>query len=190
MFLIFETTWSQTNLITNPGAENGLTGWTSSSNYNTGWSVSTLYPHTGTYYFFSQCTSSCTALSQTITLSSGSNYILSFWAFGSGSGSFQVTIDTITLYSSFVLPTSYTYYTTTFTASAASMTLTFTSVDDTRLDDLTLIVNSAAPTYLPTITPSAAPTTVAPTYAPTTKPTAPPSANPSYLPTFPPKKSA
>eukprot|EP01040_Poterioochromonas_malhamensis_P011887 gene11887-12970_t len=177
------STKSQTNLIINPGCETGsLSGWSSSNNYNNGWYLSTLYPYTGTYYFFSQCSSSCTPLTQTVTLSVGSNYIISFWAFASGTRSFQVTIGSITLYSSFALPTSYTYYATTFTANAASMTLTFTSTGSTRLDDVSLIMNSAAPSYTPTRSPTTTPTYL-PTYLPTVTPSVTPTAQPTYSPT-------
>jgi hypothetical protein len=186
--IILRICLSQQNLIQNPGGESGnLAPWTSSNDQTTGWSIGILQPHGGSKSIRTECSSSCAPLIQTLTLNSGSVYFVSFWSkVDSGTGSITMTIGTTTFTND--LTGTYQYFSTSFIASAATMSLQFaatsTANQQRRLDDVSLY--AIAPTQIPSVAPSVPPSLVpsaVPIIAPSKNPTVVPSQAPSISPT-------
>ncbi len=122
------TTQPSPNILTNPGFEDGTTGWTFESAMNQ--TASTDYVQSGTYSLYSTVLAT-KKITQVISVESGVEYKLSLWYYidesSTGSGFRVWTTTGTTLY----LPSSTTYYNTkgswqhvegTFTPSASSVT--------------------------------------------------------------------
>lgn len=191
LFCLITTVVSQ-NVVANPGCELNaaspfLPPWSSTDSFTTGWTTTNIRPHTGTRYFATTCTSGCTPLTQTLTLVSGQNYILSFWSMSSSGTADTITaqIGATTLVNAVAINSvDYTQFFGFFTASSTSMVLSFSAVATagTRLDDVSVIPNSVAPTRTPTFAPTHAPS-FRPTGQPSSSPTCQPSSQPSRQPT-------
>eukprot|EP01040_Poterioochromonas_malhamensis_P013986 gene13985-15444_t len=189
LFIIIIYKGEAQNLLANPGAESGNTGWGLVNDDKDGWQVTTYSPYanSGSRYFLTTCTSNCQDLTQTISsLSVGSGYLLSFVTEGSG-GTLSVKMSTLTLLSSFSVPSSYNTYSSSFIATSGSMTLTFIGSTHVRVDDVSLVFVSASPTRMPTRIPSNVPTVI-PTRSPTVRPTMLPTRNPSATPSTSPSR--
>jgi hypothetical protein len=190
---------SQQNIVANPGAELNSNSW-SFADKNNGWDIDNgnSKAKTGVRSFRTTCSSNCAPLSQTLTLNPGSTYFVSFWAMvETGTASVTLIIGTTTTITATGLTNTYQFFSTTFTASSAAMTLQFVSVGggaDRRLDDVEvdLIVPTTIPTQYATVVPSQAPfpsPSVVPTAASTVKPSLIPTLNPSFVPTPVPSQS-
>ncbi len=186
------------NLINNPGAEIGNTnGWSGSTGSSSNsWIAGTTFTHSGTYKFQTKCSSNCYALSQVVSLVTGTLYQFSAWIQGTLNTGliFQAKINNSTILSLSSLTSANTYnlYSTTFIASNNSVNLqimgTISGTNTLRLDDISLVAISfptGAPTNIPTRQPSSQPTgkpSSEPTGGPTNKPLGQPSSKPSIRP--------
>jgi hypothetical protein len=165
--------------IQNPGAETGsVSSWTAST-----WTVINNSPvvHSGTYGFYTACSSSCTPLSQSISgFATGSFYQFSLWLRFTNNAQFSASIggNTIISVTSGAIP--YSYFHAIFQATSTSMTLSVTGTNsggEIDMDDM--LISDPPPTASPTFSP-----TVFPTYNPTDNPTAFPTYDPTHNPTF------
>ena len=153
--MLFSAQLASANLVTNPGFENGMNGWSGGgASFETsgfaGWT-----PHSGDYFAAFGYVGSLGSITQTLATTPGQQYDLSYY-FGSDGytpNQFITTVGGIVLFNQSNIPDNipsrtYTLYNYTFTATSSLTDLTFSGRDDPAwlaLDDISVTPGSAVP---------------------------------------------
>ncbi|MCT4635830.1 MAG: hypothetical protein N4A31_06305, partial [Rickettsiales bacterium] len=176
------------NLVTNPGAEDGSTGWSRSgaTSTSTGWvgycSINNHWKRSGDCSFFTQCASNCLPFVQNISFVPGHNYKISIFAYHDHDDStLSLKVDQLSLISITNIPSSFTEYMVIFTASnsISSLRIEGTASNILAFDDLS--ITETTETNIPSATPSESPSSY-PSSIPSATPSGVPSSYPSSIP--------
>ncbi|MGB4192035.1 MAG: PT domain-containing protein [Rickettsiales bacterium] len=215
LLLIISTQWKlilgQQNIVVNPGAELGNTGWNNlaavGSVSNSQWVVSGSLGsgcvHSGSHVFATYSTT-IVSISQYLSMIPGATYAVSCWiGDASPNNAVYLSIGGNILISEIDIAAGTTQYTTSYVPKSSIETLlisgyTILSGAAICLDDISVtFISSPIPTATPTLAPIASstpaptlnPITAVPTPAPTTVPTPMPTVSPTLDPTPDPTKN-
>ena len=173
------------NLVTNGGAENGMTGWS----YSSAWTYCGCSSVSGSNVFYIPSNPSSGWLNQTISLKAGNYYQVYFWVRGGGSGftgsGVKLSINDDLLISMTITEYSFVQESSVYLAqnSFATLQIYGFNIGTTQvvIDDITVVeisnptTSPSSPTLVPTSTPTSMPTNTptipTPTNTPTIKPT-------------------
>ncbi|MGZ6208109.1 MAG: carbohydrate binding domain-containing protein [Syntrophales bacterium] len=128
LLLLFVPCGAQ-NLVTNPGFETGdFTGWTQGGNTGATGVSGSPYAHTGSFGAYLGPVGSDGTLSQTLAVTPGNTYNISFWLLSDGlmPNDFSVSLDGSTVYNQTNIPfQAYTFYSFNATVNSGSLTIGF-----------------------------------------------------------------